>query len=269
MKTTLTLAGLALALCSLSPAQDNNDERVVIPARNSTRPRKVTVRSSMGPITVKAYSGKEVIVESPNAAPQRGRREATPQGMRRLDVMPRGLSVEEQDNQIDIKAPITHGALVITVPTDTSLDLHTMHGGIKVDGVHGEIAVDSMNSGISLTDVSGNVLAHSLNGGIKVSLDRVDPAKPLSFITLNGTIDVTLPADYKGNIKAATFNGGVFTDFEVKLGGGTITRTNETGDGKYVVKIDRNEGISGTIGGGGPEATFKSHNGSIYIRKRK
>jgi hypothetical protein len=269
MKTTFALAGLALAFCSLAPAQENSGERVVIPARNSSRPRKVTVRANNGPITVKAYAGNEVIVETGDSGDSRGRNRPTPPGMHRIDVPPRGLSVEEQDNQITInRSPMGHGRLTITVPQATSLDLHSLHGEINVDGVHGEIVVDSLNSQVTLNNISGNVLAHSLNGMIKATMDRTDPAKPLSFISLNGTIDVTFPADFKANVKASTHNGAIFTDFEFRLGSSSITRSNDTSEGKYKVKID-SEGITGTINGGGPEATFKSHNGSIYIRKKK
>ena len=38
-------------------------------------------------------------------------------------------------------------------------------------------------------------------------------------------------------------------------------------DGKFRVKMDRT--ITGTINGGGTEATFKTYNGAIYIRKKK
>jgi hypothetical protein len=265
MKTTFTLAGIALALCSLAPAQDNSGNRVVVPARNSSRPRKVIAHQLHGSITVKAYSGNEVIVETP--ASTRARTRPAPDGMHRID-MPRGLNVEEQDNQITVRTSEIGGGVVITVPVNTSLDLHTLSGEIAVEGVKGELVVDTLNGKVGLTNVSGNVLAHSLNGAIKVSMDAVDPAKPLSFITLNGTIDVTLPADYKGNLKVGTHNGAVYTDFEFRMGGGTITQSNQTPDGKYKVKID-NEGFTGTINGGGPEATFKSHNGAIYIRKKK
>jgi hypothetical protein len=52
-----------------------------------------------------------------------------------------------------------------------------------------------------------------------------------------------------------TENGKIHTDYDIRLGGGTIMRT------------DR--GIAGSIGGGGPEIVFKSFNGSIYIRKKQ
>ena len=53
----VTLA-LALAVCSLVRSQDAAGDRVVIPVRNSTRPRKVDVSLMHGSITVKTYAGK-------------------------------------------------------------------------------------------------------------------------------------------------------------------------------------------------------------------
>ena len=65
MKTTFALAGLGLAaLCSLAAAQDTAGQRIVVPARNSSRPRKLTARAMHGSITVKAYAGNDVIVEA-------------------------------------------------------------------------------------------------------------------------------------------------------------------------------------------------------------
>jgi hypothetical protein len=274
MKTTIALAGLALALCSLTPAQDTSGQRVVVPARNTSRPRKVTARQMSGSITVKAYAGKDVIVETADGESRRIRgrsgRETVPDGMRRIDMPERGLSVEEEDNQINVHTTMGgHVGLVISVPPDTSLDLHTMSGSIDVEGVNGEIAVDSMNGKVTLNGVSGNVLAHSMNGSLTVSMNRVDAAKPLSFTTMNGTIDVTLPPDYKGNVKLSTDHGAVYSDFDFKLGGGTVTQSNNTPDGRFVVRIDRDRALTGTINGGGPEATFKTFNGTIYIRKKK
>jgi hypothetical protein len=270
MKTTLTLAALALALCSLAPAQETRGERVVVPARNTTRPRKLNVHLMHGAITVKAYSGKEVIVEASGGRAPDNRPSTTADGLRRIDVPPRGIVVEEEDNQITVRTPLSRGgAVVISVPPDTALDLHTMQGEINVEGVHGEIAVDSMNGKVTLTNVSGNVLAHSMNGGLYATMDRVDAVKPLSFTTMNGVIDVTLPADYKGNVKLNTGHGGIYTDFDFKLGAGSITQQNSTMDGKFKVKIDSDRTMVGTINGGGAEATFKTYNGTIYIRKKK
>ena len=189
--------------------------------------------------------------------------------MRRLDFPTRGLTVEEEDNVVTVRMHANNsGEVVISVPADTSLKLHSMHGDIAVDGVHGEIDANNMNGKVTLNNVSGTVVTHSLNGALKVSMDGVDQSKPLSFSTLNGTIDVTLPVDFKGNVKLSADRGEIYSDFDFKLTGSPlVTQKNDTADGKFRVHVDRT--MTGTINGGGTEATFKTYNGKIFIRKKK
>ena len=270
MKRNSALIGLTLMVCSFGLAQDTNGERVVVPARDTTHARKVDVSLMGGSITVKSYSGKEVIVEAGGGG-RHSRRDAdrAPDGMRRLDLPERGLSVEEANNVVTVRMQnAQQGELVISVPPDTSLKLRDLNGPIAVEGVKGELDVNSNNGRITLTNVSGSVLANTLNGALTVTMDSVDPNKPLSFSSLNGTIDVTLPADFKANVKLRTDHGEIYSDFDFKLGGGgAITEKNDTADGKFKVKMDRT--ITGTINGGGTEATFKTYNGTIYLRKKK
>jgi DUF4097 and DUF4098 domain-containing protein YvlB len=269
MKRNRALAGLTLMFCALGLAQDTNTERVVVPARNTTHARKVDVNLMGGSITVKSYTGKEVIVEA-RAGSSRSRRDTdkTVEGMHRLDLPPRGLSVEEENNVVTVRMQsMQHGELTISVPPDTSLTLHTMQGEIAVEGVKGELDINSMNGKITLTNVSGSVLANTMNGAMKITMDGVDANKPLSFSSMNGTIDVTLPAEFKANVKLRTDHGEIYSDFDFKLGGGAITQKNDSTDGKFKVTMDRT--ISGTINGGGTEATFKTYNGTIYLRKKK
>ena len=276
MKRNSALIGLPLMLCALALAQDTNSERVVVPARNTTHARKVDVSLMGGSITVKSYAGKEVIVESRGDSRRERERERDSDkaaaGMHRLDLPAGGLSVEEENNVVTVRMQrAQHGELVISVPPDTSLMLRTMQGEINVEGVKGELDVSSHNGRISLTNVSGSVLANTMNGTIRATMDSVDPNKPLSFSSMNGTIDVTLPADFKANVKLRTDHGEIYSDFDFKLGGGgAITQKNDSADGKFKVTMDRT--ISGTINGGGPgatEATFKTYNGTIYLRKKK
>jgi hypothetical protein len=277
MNRSFALTGIFIALCAGAFAQDPDSERVVVPARNSTRPRKVDVSLTSGGIFVKASAGQDVIVEAKGSESAHRRvnekqnardAAARAEGLHRLDAAPRGLTVEESDNLITVRAPSLRSAeLTISVPTGTSLTLRTMSGPIQVDGVKGEFDLNTMNGTLTLNGVSGSILAHSMNGPIKATMDSVDQSKPLSFSTMNGTIDVTLPADLKANVKLRTDHGAVYSDFEFKLGPGVITQRNDTADGKFRVKMDST--ISGAINGGGVEATFKTYNGTIYLRKKK
>jgi hypothetical protein len=268
MKRIFALTGITLAVCALACAQD--DGRLVIPAGNSSHPRMVDVLTANGSITVKTYEGKEVIVESGNRSSFR-RNIRVPDGMHRIDIPNRGLEAEDKDNTITIRdrSPGDSETITVTVPVDTSLHLRSHNGSIHVDGVHGEVDVETHNGGLRVVNVSGSVLANTLNSSIVVTLDRVDPAKPSAFSTLNGTIDVTLPADTKANMKMTTNNGSIYSDFDVNVSAGRAsTQPNNTPDGRYRVRFDHT--VQAAInGGGGADLTFRSNNGSILIRKKK
>ncbi len=260
MKTIFALAGTAIIVCSLGGAQDY-EGRVVVPARPGGRARQVNVHMLNNPITVKTYGGNDVIVEAgSHPAPSVG-------GMRRIDV-PRGLSIEEEDNVIKIHSePPMQGPVTITVPADTSVDLHTLNGNVSVEGVRGEVDADTLQGRIELTGISGTVVAHSLNGPIHVTMDRVDPSKPLSFSSLNGSIDVTLPADIKANVEFKTMRSDIFSDFEIALGGSATTQKDNSGGLRFRLRFDNN--FNGVINGGGVPVSFHTLHGTIYLRKKK
>jgi DUF4097 and DUF4098 domain-containing protein YvlB len=265
MKRYMALTGLTLMVCALAPAQDNAGNRVVIPARNSTRPRLVKATLTNAGITVKTHAGKDVIVES--TAGSRRRDEKNSEGLRRIDLPFGGFNVEEEDNTITIHGhPSTGGNLVVTVPADTSLQLKSMQGGIVVEGVRGEIEVNTANGKVELTNVSGTVVANSMNGSIKATMDRVDQTKPLSFSSNNGSIEVTLPADTKATLKMRSLHGSIWTDFDMNVTGSKPVTASGGDNAKFEVKFDRT--MYATINGGGVEASFSTLNGRVVIKKK-
>jgi hypothetical protein len=270
MKRSSALTGLAFMICAAGYAQESTGQRVVIPARNTTHPRLVKASLLNTGITVKTHTGTDVIVESVESTSSRGReraRERTPDGMRRIDIPFGGFSAEEEDNVITIRSSaMSSGNLVVTVPVDTSVQLRATQGAIVVDGLHGEVDVNSTNGRIELTNISGTVIAETTNGSIRASLDRVDPAKPISFSSTNGSIEVTLPADLKANLKMRSFNGSIWSDFDMKVTGGQPVQSSGGANAKFQVKSDRT--MYGAINGGGLEASFSTLNGKIVIKKK-
>jgi DUF4097 and DUF4098 domain-containing protein YvlB len=263
MKRTFALLGCTWAVCVLARAQEVAADRIVVPERNGSRPRVVEVTLVNGSITVKTHGDNRVIVET-------GRREShhprTVEGLHRLDLPPNRLDVEEEDNVVRIHshdAPST--GLTITVPLNTSLRLKSTNGRIHVEGVHGEIDASAVNGRVELLNVSGTVVTDSHNGAIRVVMDRVEPGKPISFSSFNGDLDVTLPADFKSNVKVWANHGKVYSDFDILLTG-ALTERSGSAEGRYRLTLDRI--ITGTINGGGTEASFRSFNGQIWIRKK-
>ena len=179
--------------------------------------------------------------------------------------------MEEQDNVVRVRmSPSGSPHLVIQVPRQTSVRLRVVNGGfIEVDGVEGEVDADIVNGPLTILNVSGAVVAHSLNGGVRVTMDRWRGDKPMSFSSLNGNVDVTLPADVKARVKLKSDHGEMYTDFDIKLEatGKPLTEDRRRSGGKYKVQMDRS--LVGTINGGGPDLSFTTLNGRISIRRKK
>ncbi len=267
------MIGTALLCTAVLLAQDAG-EKVRVPLSDPSRPPRIQAHLLSGSITVRGADVKDVLVETHSRAHHFEADRLRPSesgGMKRLEL-PTGLDIEEDNNVVNIKGGPWNrvGDLVITVPRHSSLQLKCLNSGdISVEQVEGEIDTNDLNGKITLKNVAGSVLAHSLNGEVTAILDPCDPAKPMSFSTLNGKIDVTLPQNLKANVNLRTDNGEIYSDFDVKLDTKARLLQDEPGnrDGMHHLRYDRT--VHGTINGGGPDFQFTSFNGQIYIRKGK
>jgi Putative adhesin len=265
---------LVFSIAAIVAAQD----KVTVPLSNPAQPATVKAHLIIGSITVTVGSGPEVVIESQEEAGNRDRgrrrdRETNiPPGMHRIDSGGHGFNVEEDHNVVTVIPDLggQHMNLAIQVPVNTSVELKTVNGGhIEVTGLSGDLDVEDVNGPVTLKNVSGSVSAHTVNGSLTVGLDRVTPDKPMSFSSLNGRVDVTLPADAKARLRLKTNNGAVYSDFDVKMEPDTSKPVVEDGrgqGGKYRIRMDR--GVYGSINGGGPEYSFQTMNGNILIHKK-
>ncbi len=267
---------ILFAACLPALAQDAAPDRVAVPLTDPSRPAVVNASLLNGGITVTGYNGKEVIVEARSRGHESGQ-EAKPnpkaEGLRRLDTRGSGLNVDEQDNVVNIGTRTLNRTmdLTIQVPFNATLNLKCLNDGdIKVDRVNGEIDANDLNGAVKLSNISGAVVAHSLNEDVTVVFDRVTAGKSMSFSSLNGDIDVTLPADTKARVKLKSDNGEIYSDFDIRPeagpAGGKITETGRK-DGRFRVQFEK--ALYGSINGGGPEMQFTTFNGKIYLRKKK
>ncbi|MCU1333949.1 MAG: hypothetical protein JWM08_2941 [Candidatus Angelobacter sp.] len=261
---TAALFVIAQPLCAQS------DNKVTVPLSDPSRPVNLRAHLVSGSITVKGADVKEVMVEA-RARGEESHSGGRGEGMKRIPMTSTGLNIEAENNNVRISTDSYQRTidLTITVPTHTSVSLHSVNdGNIVVSGIDGDLDVNNVNGEVDLKNIGGSVVAHALNGHVVATFNRVDPQKPMAFSSLNGDIDVTFPADLKANVSLRTDNGEVYSDFEVKVLPNAPQQTvedNRGRGGKYKVKIDKN--VRGTINGGGQEIQFKNFNGNIYIRK--
>jgi DUF4097 and DUF4098 domain-containing protein YvlB len=255
------------------PAEAPGANHIVVPLADPSRPAEVRAHLLNGSITVKAYDGKEVIVDA--KAREDGDEdepEKKPEGnLHRIPVTSTGLSIEAEGNIVRVGTDSVRRTvdLTLTVPVHSSLSLKTVNNGnITVTGVDGELDVNDINGEVTLNHISGSVVAHALNGRVLVTFSHVNPEKPMAFSSLNGDIDVTFPPDLKATVSMRTDNGEVYSDFDIQLQTTTNQPTVEDNRGKggrYTVRVDKT--VDGNINGGGQKIQFKNFNGNIYIRK--
>jgi DUF4097 and DUF4098 domain-containing protein YvlB len=137
----------------------------------------------------------------------------------------------------------------VEVPAGVRFVGRTVNGGISAHGIQAAAEAHTVNGGIDI-EAAGLTHAETVNGGISARVDRADWNEKLQLKTVNGGIEVSLPASTAANVKAGTVNGHIETDFPLTVKG----------------KFGRRR-IEGSIGGGGPLLRLETVNGDIKVNK--
>jgi hypothetical protein len=92
--------------------------------------------------------------------------------------------------------------LSIGVPAGVTVGLTGSNGGlVRVEGTRAPVEVTHSNGGVTVLDASGYALVATSNGNVDVRLTTVLSGVPMSFITSNGSIDLTLPDDVRATLQ--------------------------------------------------------------------
>lgn len=264
IKKTLVAILAAIAVTGGAAAQS---EEFVVPLSAPDRPVTLEVGLSQGGLVIEGFDGNQVVVESRAIEDDEDEVERV-DGMFRIPNNSVGLTIEEDDNTVTIDTDWSGNGvnLHVKVPRRTSLKVQIVNGeDLMVSGVSGEHELKNVNGSIEAKQMRGSVVASASNGDITIELLEISADTPMSFVSWNGDVDVTFPADLRATLKMQAGQGDILTDFQVQLQPTAPSRTqNERGKG-YRVELNRE--IVGTVGGGGPEMRFKTFNGDVLVRK--
>ena len=255
---------------------DADGQRVTIALSDPAKPATLEMNIVMGNVTVKGVNRKDVLIEAhPRAGtPRRAAAdEPPPAGLRRL-TQGTPFDVEEDRNtiSIDLDNPSRATDFTIEVPLKTNLDIETVQGSVSVEGVDGELEVDSVNGAVNLSNVGGCVVAHSVNGKLVAAIARTNAGQPMAFTSMNGTVDVTLPASVKANLKLRSDQGDVYTDFDLQARADADNPNPNPRGGRRAVErtsVSIDHAVYGAVNGGGPDFEIRTFNGNVYVRKGK
>ena len=221
MKNSVTCAVALLVSMAMFAADGLAQPAITIQFSDPSRPGTVTTSHWQGDITVTGYDGEHVVVSTANRingldeeeVPERA------QGLRRIGGAG-GMNITERNNVITIEdhALTDHTRdLTVRVPRDTSLQLATTTGEMRITAVDGEVEVHTMAGDVHLTDVSGPTVVHAQDGDVVGTFTSVTGDMPISVSTLNGEIDLTLPSSADATLAINTSQGDIYSDFDVSL----------------------------------------------------
>lgn len=152
----------------------------------------------------------------------------------------KGGEIGAEDNDVSVK-------FTVRVPRGVNLHAQTVNGGIEATSIDGDVRAQTVNGGVKVS-AAGTAEGHTVNGSVSASMGRAEG--PLSFQTVNGSITVELPGDAAADVEAQTVHGSINTDFPITV------------QGRFGMRSAK-----GTIGGGGPNLSLQTVNGSINLKR--
>ena len=215
-------------------------------------------------VEVIGYNGDELKIESADYVPPSSQKEGLkPLYNRTEDNTRLGLSVVKENNQVKItQASIDHFKYKVFVPNNVSLsyeEVGDQKADLSISNMSGEIEVKKVAKGnVSLFNVAGPIVANSINSNLKVVFSSPKSNKPCAFSSINGSVDIALPAQNESDLQLRSVTGEIYTDFAIVIDSSGNLPT-----------ITGGHNIHGKINGGGAQLTVHTVNNNIFIRKRK
>jgi hypothetical protein len=262
------LTGHTFSAAAQPVIQDEDAEQIVIPLSEPSEPAVLDIQLFHGGVRVMGYEGSEIIIEAQRPGSIESSRAPDTEGLRRIGNSSMGLTAEEQGNVVSIRAGgFLPTNLRIMVPRRTSVRASTVNGTeMTIENVSGDHEISNVNGGITASDIAGTVIANATNGSVTISFTQVTPDSAMSFTTLNGFVDVTLPAETDADLRISANRGEILTDFDVEVQPSQVRVDREDDGGR--VRVTVNQDVRATLGDGGPEYRFRTFNGDIVIRSR-
>ena len=142
--------------------------------------------------------------------------------------------------------------LEIYVPAATGVAITTVNGSIAVSDLQGLSQFHTVNGSISLVGVRGNVKGSVVNGSIFIGVGGDHWAgQTLDVKTVNGAIEIEVPADCSAHVTASVVMGVIHTNFPVQIpaGWGLFGRSLsfDVGSGAFPGSAIRMAATMGTI----------------------
>jgi hypothetical protein len=137
--------------------------------------------------------------------------------------------------------------LIVQVPRGTRFSGWTVNGTVEAEGLASEVEAHTQNGAVRI-ETTGVARASTVNGPIRAKIGAKSWSGTVALESVNGRLEVELPADIGAELRADTVHGSV--------------RVGPKMDG---ARVEENH-VEGRLGKGGGELRLRTVNGPIEVR---
>ncbi len=105
----------------------------------------------------------------------------------------------------------------ITLPADAELDVHTVNGNVTVQGIAAATDVNSVNGRVRVSGTRHDLRLHTVNGAIEGTASELPRGARVDAETVNGNIELHLPARAGFHVTGQTMNGDIVSTFPLPV----------------------------------------------------
>ncbi|WP_444994828.1 DUF4097 family beta strand repeat-containing protein [Aliikangiella sp. IMCC44359] len=211
---------------------------------------KIQLSNINGDVSIKACDCEQVSIIAEIMASSQEERD-------RIDV-----NIKESANQITIKTKYKknqehHGknrhskvTYQLSVPNHVKLDdIELVNGNLTVKGVTGEFNSEMVNGNLSSDSLTASANIKMVNGDADIRFKNLHHVKNIDIDSVNGNIQLHIPADSNASIDASTVSGSLSNEFNIQVN-----------KHKFV-----GSDMRGKIGSGGVDIELENVNGKISV----
>ncbi len=149
----------------------------------------------------------------------------------------------------------------LKVPKNVKLEAKTINkGDVVVKDIDGPIRAYNVNGEVEIKNARKVLQASTVNGDVTINFLE-SPKESIDFNTVNGNFNFELPANFSAQVYFDSMHGELYTAFDYRTMKPKVEKSEKNGQ----FKIGTKTGVE--IGAGGPELSFRSINGDVYLKK--
>ncbi len=238
--------------CLAAPLQETFTKTVPLAAGG-----RVSLGNINGEVRISAWDQAEVKIEAIKEASSK----------EYLDRLVIDVKATADSVRIDTRYPSSDGfhglldsreqeggtvAYTLSVPRGARLDkIDLVNSSLEVNGVEGGVIAELVNGTITAKGLGGRIELETVNGAIDLACDRATAKDTIRAESVNGTIEIAIPAALGVRVQSQTVNGHLSNELGI-----------EVVKHKWV-----GAEMNGSVGDGAVSVTLETVNGSIRVRK--